>query len=54
MTIPDETEGRGFQQTEKGQIKRNLSIGARKSERVTFAYTIEYPENKYISIQKQF
>jgi len=54
MTTPDETEGRGYRQTDKGHIKRNLSIGARKSERVTFAYTIEYPENKFISIQKQF
>jgi len=54
MTSPDESEDRTFIKTDKFHIKRDLFIKARKKERVTFAYTIEYPENKYISIQKQF
>jgi len=40
--------------TEQNLVKFDLKLKARTSEKIVFAYEIEYPDQKFIQVKKEF
>jgi len=43
-----------FKLTQQNHVQTNVTVKPRDSMKLTFGYTIEYPEAKFLNVVKQF